>query len=180
MSDSKEMRGRTGPSAGEQPAPSREVALVIETVVDASIGTLWKALTDPKLVARWLLPNDMAAEEGKRFSLAAPPSLGGPIDCEVIACDPPRHLAYSWRIASPEGELETRVTFRLAERADGRVDLKLVHDGFTVADDRAVDGCAEPEIFVLLPPLRARRLPRRRPQPIHARRAIPLVMRLAA
>lgn len=34
---------------------------------------VWRALTDPKALAAWLMPNDFAPVVGHRFTFRAPP-----------------------------------------------------------------------------------------------------------
>ena len=164
---------------------TKTVALVMDVDLDAPIETVWLALTDPGLVARWLLPGGMESEAGRDFRLDGGAALG-PIDCTVLESDPPRALSYRWHQAARDGApgLETVVRFDLAPRPDGGTRLTLVHDGFVVAADRPVDAVAEPEeAMIVLLPMAAllRRRPRRtRRQAVFALRALPTVMRLAA
>ncbi len=164
---------------------TKTVSLVMEVDLDASIETVWQALTDPSLVARWLLPGGMESVAGRDFRLDGGAALG-PIDCTVLESDPPRALSYRWHQAAKDGaaRLETVVRFDLAPRPDGGTRLKLVHDGFVVAADRPVDAVAErEEAMIVLLPMAAllRRRPRRaRRAAVFAQRALPTVMRLAA
>src|SRR6185295_12972152 len=87
---------------------------------------VWRALTEPAEIAQWLMrPEDFAPRVGQRFRLVAKPQPGwrGFVECEVLTCDPPRELSYSWvgnvgqkpmtvrfvLEATPKG---TRLTFR--------------------------------------------------------------------
>ncbi|MBZ9937302.1 SRPBCC domain-containing protein [Mesorhizobium sp. BR1-1-16] len=164
---------------------TKTVALVMETDLDAAIDTVWRAITDPALVARWLLPGGMAAEAGAAFNLDGGAALGT-IDCTVIESDPPRRLAYRWQKAATETEpaLDTVVRFDLAARPEGGTRLKLAHEGFVVAADRPVDAVApaEEEMIVLLPmaALMRRRIARRRRPAAFSHGAMPTLMRLAA
>jgi uncharacterized protein YndB with AHSA1/START domain len=95
---------------------------------------VWRALTDPARLARWLMPNDFRAEVGHRFSFRTEPVPGtefdGVVACEVLAVEPERLLRISW--AGGPG-LRTTVTWRLvAEGAGTR--LFLDHEGFDPAD----------------------------------------------
>jgi uncharacterized protein YndB with AHSA1/START domain len=89
---------------------------------------VWRVLTDPELIAKWLMPNDFAPILGHRFKFQAPPQPGwdGRVDCEVTLCDPPVRLAYTWR----NNLIDTHVRFDLRE-ADGGTWLLLEHKGFT-------------------------------------------------
>jgi len=49
---------------------------------------VWRALTEPALLAKWLMQNDIKAEVGHRFTFQAPPIPGqwdGRVDCMVLA-----------------------------------------------------------------------------------------------
>lgn len=161
-------------------AATKTVALVLETDLDAGIETVWRALSDPDVVARWLSPDALDIEPGHMVD------FGGDIRCRVIESEPPRRLSYLWPLPAGEGAevVDTVVRFELDALPDGRTHLKLVHDGFVVPADRSVDRIVEAEDVVVLLPLSAiarRRIrPRvRRPAVFH-RGALPLVMRLAA
>ena len=103
----------------------REIAIEYEFV--QSPKQVWRVLSEPELVALWLLPNDIAAEVGKRFKLGKQP---GGIECEVLVCEPERLLSYSWRTDESGGDLDTVVTFVLTETDVGGTHLRLVHSGF--------------------------------------------------
>ncbi len=99
---------------------------------------VWKALTEPALLAAWLMPNDIRPEVGARFTLQADADTGGSaIACEVLAAEPPHLLRYSWRGDDADRDaaahaLDSTVTFVLTETADGGTHLRLVHDGFPI------------------------------------------------
>ena len=97
---------------------------------------VWRALTEPELLAAWMMPNDIKAEAGSRFAFAGPDA---PIECEVLEAEPGRLLRYSWRErpgADDAGRLpafDSIVTFTLARTASGGTHLSIVHDGFAPA-----------------------------------------------
>lgn len=106
-------------------------AVVVDCDLDHPPEKVWRALTEPALLAAWLLPNDIAAEEGRRFTLRGAPGTDQPVDCEVLAADPPRLLRYSWRSRDPEAQpLDTVVTFTLDNTEAGGTRLRIVHSGF--------------------------------------------------
>lgn len=94
---------------------------------------VWRALTEPELLAAWMMPNDMKAEAGSRFAFAGPDA---PIECEVIEAEPCRLLRYSWRERPGADDadrlpaFDSVVTFTLARTASGGTHLGIVHDGF--------------------------------------------------
>ncbi|TIO79353.1 MAG: SRPBCC domain-containing protein [Mesorhizobium sp.] len=96
---------------------------------------VWRALTEPELLAAWMMPNDIKPEAGKRFAFAGPDA---PIECEVLEAEPGRLLRYSWRERPGEGAnrlpaFDSIVTFTLTRTVSGGTHLSIVHDGFVPA-----------------------------------------------
>ncbi|WP_342238958.1 SRPBCC family protein [Inquilinus sp. OTU3971] len=116
--------------------PKTDDAVVVDCDLDQPPEKVWRALTEPELLGAWLLPNDIRTEvgrpeTGKRFTLRDGP--GAPIDCEVLAAEPPRLLRYSWRGRDADAggrTLDTVVTFTLDGTAAGGTRLRIVHSGF--------------------------------------------------
>ena len=88
---------------------------------------VWQALTDPKAIAQWLMPNDFKAEVGHRFQFRTDPAPGfdGIVDCEVLEVSAPNRLSYTWK----GGPIDTVVTFELSAR-DGGTELRFSQTGF--------------------------------------------------
>ncbi|MGW3243055.1 SRPBCC family protein [Streptomyces sp. NPDC001070] len=88
-----------------------------------SPATVWQALTDPGLHARWWAAGDVRPAVGHRFTL----DMGdwGLQRCEVLAVEPERLLRYSFA----EGTLGTTITWRLEPEGTG-TRLFLTHEGF--------------------------------------------------
>lgn len=78
---------------------------------------VWRALTEPELLARWLMPNDFAARVGHRFTFETEPGPGfdGVVRCEVLEVVRPTRLVYTW----VGGPLDTRLAFTLEETREG-------------------------------------------------------------
>ena len=60
--------------------------------------------------------------------------------CEVLACDPPKLLRYSWKGGSDSNpakgsRLDSELTWTLTP-VDGGTHLKMVHDGFVLPDNQ--------------------------------------------
>lgn len=92
---------------------------------------VWRALTDPDRLARWLMHSDFAPIAGHRFTFRTDPRPGfdGVVHCRVLDIEPERLLRWSWR----NGALDSTVTWTLA--AEGRgTRLFLRHDGFDPDD----------------------------------------------
>ena len=92
---------------------------------------VWRALTDPELIALWCMrPEGFAPVVGTRFKLVAKPQPGwrGFVECEVTQAREPSVLAYSW--VGDESGKETHVTYTL-EPHEGGTRLTFAHTGFT-------------------------------------------------
>ena len=83
---------------------------------------LWRALTQPHLIAEWLMANDFIPELEHRFKLKAD---WGIVDCQVLAIEPNRTLAYSWAALG----LDSVVTWTLTPTRHG-THLRMEQTGF--------------------------------------------------
>lgn len=102
-----------------------------ELFVPRPPARVWRALATADALAGWMFPNDFEPRVGHRFTFRVPPNPqagfeGMSVHCEVLECEPPRRLVFSWSA----GELaDTRVSFRLeAEGVGTRVFFE--HAGF--------------------------------------------------
>jgi uncharacterized protein YndB with AHSA1/START domain len=89
---------------------------------------VWRALTDPGLLAEWLLPVlGLRLEPGAAFTFKREPLPGwdGVVHCRLLEIEAPRKLSYTWVV----GDMDTVVTFTLAPTASG-TRLSLVQSGF--------------------------------------------------
>jgi uncharacterized protein YndB with AHSA1/START domain len=92
---------------------------------------VWRALTDPVLLAEWLLPVvglDLELQPGAAFTLKTQPQPGwdGTVNCRLVEIEPQRKLSYTWVVGFG---LDTLVTFTLAPTSSG-TRLSLVQSGF--------------------------------------------------
>jgi uncharacterized protein YndB with AHSA1/START domain len=105
-----------------------------EILVPQPREQVWQALTDSSTLAEWMFPNDFAPRIGHHFTFQVPPNPkarfeGLVVNCEVLECDPPSRLEFSW---SAGGLVDTRVSFRLEPEGEGtRVFLE--HAGFDLS-----------------------------------------------
>jgi uncharacterized protein YndB with AHSA1/START domain len=107
--------------------------------LDAPPHQVWRALTEPELLAAWLGPNDFRAEVGQRFRVEAAPGTDAAVECEVLEVEPNRILTYSWREERESGAaLDSEVTWILTPRFDGGTHLRLVQDGFALSGGRVL------------------------------------------
>ncbi|CDX19679.1 Activator of Hsp90 ATPase 1 family protein [Mesorhizobium sp. ORS 3324] len=133
------MTAKTHTTAADAP-------LSFECELAAPPEKVWRALTEPELLAAWMMPNDIKPETGKRFAFAGPDAA---IECEVLDAEPGKLLRYSWR-ERPRADAADRppafdspgfdspsfdsiVTFTLARTVSGGTHLRVVHDGFVQA-----------------------------------------------
>src|SRR5574341_2466044 len=89
---------------------------------------VWRALTDPALLAQWLLPViDLKLEPGAAFTFKtqAYPGWDGTVNCRFVEIEAHRKLSYTWSVPF----LDTVVTFTLTPTASG-TRLSLVQSGF--------------------------------------------------
>jgi uncharacterized protein YndB with AHSA1/START domain len=122
----------------EKTAPSQSESIAFECDLHHSPAKVWRALTDPTLLAEWLLPvAGLQLEPGAVFTLHAPPQPGwdGVVDCRILEIESERTLRYSWRV----GGMDTVVTFTLAPAPTG-TRLSLVQSGFTQKQKRNFGG----------------------------------------
>jgi uncharacterized protein YndB with AHSA1/START domain len=113
-----------------------EAIIELDQFYAHSPATVWHALTDPALHARWWAAGDVRAVVGHRFEL----DMGkwGKQPCVVLEVEPERLLKYRFS----EGSLDTTISWRLAPEGEG-TRLTLVHEGFDLESPfgrQALDG----------------------------------------
>ena len=100
---------------------------------------LWRALTQPHLIAEWLMQNDFAPIVGHAFKLRG--DWGGVLDCEVLEVAPNESLSYTWNFANddPAFDLRSVVTFTLTPAGAG-THLRMEQAGFRPEQKQASGG----------------------------------------
>ncbi len=100
---------------------------------------LWRALTQPHLIAEWLMQNDFQPAVGHRFQLRG--DWGGTLACEVLAIEPGKALSYSWDHAHENAAyaLKSVVTFTLTPTPAG-THLRVEQSGFRPDQKQAFGG----------------------------------------
>lgn len=88
---------------------------------------VWRAITDSKAMAKWLMPNDFEPKLGHKFQFRTKPAPGfdGIVHCDVLELEEPRLLRISWR----GGPIDTVLKFSLEPVPNG-TRLSLEHSGF--------------------------------------------------
>lgn len=110
-------------------APAQSDAISFELDLKHRPEKVWRALTDPKLLAEWLLPVvGLELEKGAAFTFKTQPHPGwdGIVNCRFVEIEAQRKLSYSWAVGFG---LDTVVTFTLTP-TDLGTRLSLVQSGF--------------------------------------------------
>ncbi len=93
-------------------------SVVVECELPDPPEKVWRALTEPDLVAEWLTAGEP-----------------GPIEREVVLEEPHRLLRLAWRDGR---DVESLVTFELERTCTGGTKLRVVHTGIAEATDAPV------------------------------------------
>ena len=114
-------------------------SVIVEREMPHPPEKLWRALTQPHLIAEWLMKNDFAPTVGHRFNLSG--DWGGVLDCEVLTVEPNRSLSYNWDFAhdDPAYALKSVVTFTLTPSPKG-THLRMEQVGFRPEQKQALGG----------------------------------------
>ncbi|PCC68713.1 Uncharacterized conserved protein YndB, AHSA1/START domain [Nannocystis exedens] len=112
----------------DKTAPSQRESLSFEFELNHAPEKVWRALTDPVLLAEWLLPVigfELAPGTDFTFKTQPYPGWDGTVNCRILEVEAPRKISYTWTVPF----LDTVVTFTLAPTASG-TRLSLVQSGF--------------------------------------------------
>ena len=93
-------------------------SVIVECELPDPPEKVWRALTEPDLVAEWLTDEERE-----------------PIERELVLEDPPRLLRYAWRDGR---DVESLVTFELERTSTGGTNLRVVHTGIAEAANAPV------------------------------------------
>lgn len=121
-------------------AASQNETLSFELDLQHPPEKVWRALTDPKLLAEWLLPAfDLELAPGAPFIFKSQPypPWDGTVNCRFVEIETHRKLSFAWVVGNME--IDTVVTFTLAPTPSG-TRLSLVHSGFTPEQKGAFGG----------------------------------------
>lgn len=115
-------------------------SIVVERIMPHPPETIWRVLTDPQLIAEWLMQNDFRPAVGHIFQFRARPMVGwnGMADCEVLTVDPPRRLAWSQNASGDQAAtgLRSIVTWTLTPQDNG-THVCMTQAGFELPKDAA-------------------------------------------
>jgi uncharacterized protein YndB with AHSA1/START domain len=103
------------------------LSVVVERDIPHPPEKIWRALTQPHLIEEWLMKNDFKPVVGHRFDLRAD---WGAVDCQVLAVEPHKTLAYTWNVARDDmAGLTSTVTWTLTATGTG-THLRMEQSGF--------------------------------------------------
>ena len=98
---------------------SQTEAISFEFDLPHAPAKVWRALTDPVLLAEWLLPvAGLTIAPGAAFTLKAPPTPGwdGTVNCRFLEIEANRTLSYTWVVGD---FIDTVVTFTITPTSSG-------------------------------------------------------------
>jgi uncharacterized protein YndB with AHSA1/START domain len=97
---------------------------------------VWRALTEPELIAHWLMPGDFRLQVGHRYTMQSRPvaasGFSGLVEAEVLAFETEKLLRLGWRDAAG-GDADWTLTWTLQPEGHG-TRLFLLHEGFDPDD----------------------------------------------
>jgi uncharacterized protein YndB with AHSA1/START domain len=111
---------------------SEVLSVVVERELPYPAEKIWRALTQPHLIAEWLMKNDFAPVRDHTFTLSAE---WGSVACTVREVEPDRSLSYTWDAYG----LESVVTWTLVPNARGTL-LRMEQVGFRPDQQQAYQG----------------------------------------
>lgn len=113
-------------------AAAETLSVTVEREVAFPPEKVWRALTQPHLIAEWLMKNDFRPVVGHSFSLSAE---WGAVDCRVETVEANRALSYTWDGLG----LESVVTWTLTPTSTG-TRLRMEQVGFRPDQQMAYRG----------------------------------------
>jgi len=127
-------------NSNDKTAPSQAESISFEFDLAHPPEKVWRALTDPALLAEWLLPVvGFKIEPGAAFTFSASPQPGwdGIVNCRLREVDVCRRISWTWVV----GDIDTVVTFSLTP-LDGSAHtrLSIVQTGFKPDQRQAFGG----------------------------------------
>ena len=107
-------------------------SVIVERELPFPADRIWRALTQPHLIAEWLMKNDFKPVVDQRFSFRAD---WGSVDCKVLVVEPNKTLSYTWAAYG----LESIVTWTLTPTSGGTY-LRMEQSGFRAYQEQAYQG----------------------------------------
>jgi uncharacterized protein YndB with AHSA1/START domain len=98
------------------------LSVVVEREIPYPPEKIWRALTQPHLIEKWLMKNDFKPVVDHRFNLRAD---WGTVDCQVLTVEPNKTLSYTWGAY----DLKSVVIWTLTRTSTG-THLRMEQSGF--------------------------------------------------
>jgi len=114
----------TQPGTDQTTDPAAPPVIEVDQFLAHPPPAVWRALTDPALLARWWAAGDIAPVEGHAFTLDM--GTWGHVPCTVLSVQPEPRLAFRF------GDHWT-ITWALVPEGSG-TRLLLTHEGFDLDD----------------------------------------------
>lgn len=121
--------------------PSQGQSLSLEFDLKHPPEKVWRALTEPALLAEWLLPVfglELARGAAFTFKTQAFPGWDGTVNCRFVEIEAHRKLSYTWGTPG----MDTVVTFTLTPTDTG-TRMSLVQTGFKPDQKREHGGARQ-------------------------------------
>ncbi|MDH4178022.1 MAG: SRPBCC domain-containing protein [Myxococcales bacterium] len=115
----------------------RTLSVAVDHILPAAPETVFRALTEPDLYARWMGPEgstttvqEMNVVPGGQFAfvVSLPNGVSVRLSGTYLEVDPPRRLVHTWQVEGEEAV--TTVTIGL-NPFDAETHVVLTHEGFT-------------------------------------------------
>jgi uncharacterized protein YndB with AHSA1/START domain len=119
--------------------PGDLTTIRVDQFVPHPPAKVWRALTDPALLARWQMPGaeGFRLEVGHEYRMTSVPRpnsrFSGVVRVRVLAYDTERMLSLRWTDADPANPADWTITWTLEQEGRG-TRLFLVHEGFDPDD----------------------------------------------
>ncbi len=107
-------------------------SVVVEREIPYPPEKIWRALTQPHLIAAWLMKNDFEPVVDHKFKLSGD---WGAVDCQVLEVEPRKTLSYTWAAYG----LESVVTWTLTPTSTG-TNLRMEQSGFRPGQEQFYEG----------------------------------------
>jgi uncharacterized protein YndB with AHSA1/START domain len=117
---------------------SQRESIAFELDLHHAPQKVWRALTQPELLSKWLLPVmelELAPGAAFMFKTQAYPGWDGVVNCRMLEVDAPHKLSYAWAVPG----LDTVVTFTLTPTPAG-THLSIVQSGFAPTQKKELGG----------------------------------------
>lgn len=113
-------------------AATETLSVIVERELPFPPEKIWRALTQPHLIAEWLMKTDFEPVADHRFGFSAE---WGAVACQVLAVEPYETLSYTWG----DDHLKSVVTWTLTPTGAG-THLRMEQTGFRPDQPRYYQG----------------------------------------